>query len=113
MSLPSGSKRSAIAIAFAFCSGAGLLLAQEQTATTISHQVRDVFDLAAKETELRNHSGFRQEMIRTMILHHPFTRECSHSGRRGWRPAVEHERRSGRDRRQRYGKQFCLLRWAH
>ena len=41
MSLPSGSKRSAIAIAFAFCSGAGLLLAQEQPATTISHQVRE------------------------------------------------------------------------
>src|SRR5882762_3743120 len=48
MSLPSGSKRSAIAIAFAFCSGAGLLLAQEQPATTISHQVRDIFERAAK-----------------------------------------------------------------
>jgi serine protease Do len=48
MSLPSGSKRSAIAIAFAFCSGAGLLLAQEQSATTISHQVRDVFERAAR-----------------------------------------------------------------
>src|SRR5438876_4956038 len=48
MNLPSGSKRSAIAIAFAFCSGAGLLLAQEQPATTISHQVRDVFERAAK-----------------------------------------------------------------
>src|SRR5216117_1198007 len=48
MSLPSGSKRSAIAIAFAFCSGAGLLLAQEQPATTISHQVRDVFERAAR-----------------------------------------------------------------
>ena len=48
MSLPSGSKRSAIAIALAFCSGAGLLLAQEQPATTISHQVRDVFERAAR-----------------------------------------------------------------
>src|SRR5213080_3255461 len=48
MSLPSGSKRSAIAIAFAFCSGTGLLLAQEQPATTISHQVRDVFERAAR-----------------------------------------------------------------
>src|SRR5207253_4027282 len=48
MSLPSGSKRSAIAIAFAFCSGAGLLLAQEQPATTISHQVREIFARAAK-----------------------------------------------------------------
>ncbi len=48
MSLPSGSKRSAIAIAFAFCSGAGLLFAQEQPATTISHQVRDVFERAAR-----------------------------------------------------------------
>src|SRR6266550_3027669 len=48
MRLPAGSKRSAIAIAFAFCSGAGLLLAQEQPATTISHQVRDVFERAAR-----------------------------------------------------------------
>jgi len=48
MSPPSGSKRSAIAIAFAFCSGAGLLFAQEQPATTISHQVRDVFERAAR-----------------------------------------------------------------
>src|SRR5215510_8477537 len=48
MSLPSGSKRSAIAIALAICSGAGLLFAQEQSATTISHQVRDVFERAAK-----------------------------------------------------------------
>ena len=48
MSLPSGSKRSAIAIVFAFCSGAVLLLAQEQPATTISHQVRDVFERAAR-----------------------------------------------------------------
>ena len=48
MSLPSGSRRSAIAIALALCSGASLLFAQEQSATTISHQVRDVFERAAK-----------------------------------------------------------------
>jgi serine protease Do len=48
MSLPSGSRRSAIAIALAFYSGAGLLFAQEQSATTISHQVRDVFERAAR-----------------------------------------------------------------
>jgi S1-C subfamily serine protease len=48
MSLPSGSSRSAIAIALALCSGAGFLFAQEQSATTISHQVRDVFERAAK-----------------------------------------------------------------
>src|SRR6266436_2661433 len=48
MNLPSGSKRSAIAIALALCSGAGLLFAQEQPATTISHQVRDVFERAAR-----------------------------------------------------------------
>src|SRR5213595_3696944 len=48
MRLPSGSKRSAIAIAFVFCAGAGLILAREQPATTISHQVRDVFERAAR-----------------------------------------------------------------
>jgi serine protease Do len=48
MNPPSGSKRSAIAIALALCSGAGLLFAQEQSATTISHQVRDVFERTAK-----------------------------------------------------------------
>src|SRR6266852_5899993 len=48
MNLPSGSKRSAIAFALAFCTGAGLLFAQEQSATTISHQVKDVFEHAAK-----------------------------------------------------------------
>lgn len=48
MSPPSGSRRSAIAVALALCSGAGLLFAQEQSATTISHQVRDVFERAAK-----------------------------------------------------------------
>jgi serine protease Do len=44
----SGSKRSAIAFALLFCSGAGLLFAQEQSATAISHQVRNIFERAAK-----------------------------------------------------------------
>jgi len=48
MNLPSGSKRSAIAIALVLCSGEGLVFAQEQSATTISHQVREVFERAAK-----------------------------------------------------------------
>jgi serine protease Do len=49
MSPLSGSKRRAtVAFALAFCSGAGWLFAQDQTATTISHQVRDVFERAAK-----------------------------------------------------------------
>jgi serine protease Do len=48
MSLLSGSKRSAIAFALVFCSGAGFLFAQEQSATAISHQVRDIFERAAK-----------------------------------------------------------------
>jgi S1-C subfamily serine protease len=48
MSPLSGSRRNAIAIALTFCSGAGLLFAQEQSATAISHQVRDIFERAAK-----------------------------------------------------------------
>src|SRR4029453_8380546 len=48
MSRLSGSKRSAIAIALVFCSAAGLLFAQCQTATAISHQVREIFERAAK-----------------------------------------------------------------
>src|SRR5947209_14665750 len=49
MSPLSGSRRSAIlAFAVVFCSGAGLLLAQEQSATAISHQVRELFEQAAK-----------------------------------------------------------------
>jgi S1-C subfamily serine protease len=48
MSPLSSSRRSAIAVALVFCSGAGLLFAQEQSATAISHQVRDVFERAAK-----------------------------------------------------------------
>src|SRR2546423_36006 len=45
MSLPSGSKRSAIAVALVFCSGAGWLLAQDQSA---SQQVREIFARAAR-----------------------------------------------------------------
>src|SRR5437870_8985779 len=49
MSPLSGSRRSAIlAFAVVFCSGAGLLLAQEQSATAISHQVRELFEQAAR-----------------------------------------------------------------
>src|SRR5882757_11529577 len=50
MSPLSGSKRGAvIAFALVFCSGAGLLFAQEQSASaTISHQVRELFERAAK-----------------------------------------------------------------
>src|SRR6266853_3844527 len=44
-----GSKRRAIvASAVVFCLGAGLLFAQEQSATAISHQVRELFEQAAK-----------------------------------------------------------------
>src|SRR5213596_982004 len=44
-----GSKRRAIvASAVVFCLGAGLLVAQEQSATAISHQVRELFEQAAK-----------------------------------------------------------------
>ena len=49
MSPLSGSRRSAIvAFAVVFCLGAGLLFAQEQSATAISHQVRELFEQAAK-----------------------------------------------------------------
>src|SRR5438876_7658480 len=49
MSPLSGSKRRAIvASAVVFCLGAGLLFAQEQSATAISHQVRELFEQAAK-----------------------------------------------------------------
>src|SRR5678816_2318155 len=49
MSPLSGSRRSAIvAVAVVFSLGAGLLSAQEQSATAISHQVRDIFERAAK-----------------------------------------------------------------
>ncbi|MGE5208589.1 MAG: S1C family serine protease [Alphaproteobacteria bacterium] len=48
MSPLSGSRRSALAVALVFCSGVGLLFAQEQSATTISHQVRDIFERAAR-----------------------------------------------------------------
>jgi S1-C subfamily serine protease len=48
MSPLSGFRRSAIAATLVFCSGAGLLFAQEQSAATISRQVRDIFEHAAK-----------------------------------------------------------------
>jgi serine protease Do len=48
MSPLSSSKRSAVTFALVFCSATGVLLAQEQTATTISQQVRDIFERAAK-----------------------------------------------------------------
>ncbi len=48
MSPLSGSKRSIIALALTFFSGGSLLLAQEQSATAISQQVREIFERAAK-----------------------------------------------------------------
>jgi serine protease Do len=48
MSLLSDSKRRVVALALIFCSGGGLLFAQEQPATAISHQVKDIFVRAAK-----------------------------------------------------------------
>jgi serine protease Do len=48
MSPLSGSKRSAFAFALVFCSGASLLFAQEQSATAISHQVKEIFERCAK-----------------------------------------------------------------
>ena len=49
MSPLSGSKRSAfVAFALVFCLGARLLFAQEQSAAAISHQVRELFEQAAK-----------------------------------------------------------------
>src|ERR1700746_1212031 len=49
MSLLSGSKRRAIvAFVLIFCSRVGPRFAQDQSATAISHQVRDIFDGAAK-----------------------------------------------------------------
>src|SRR5438874_12212205 len=48
MSPVSGSKRSVIAFALSFLSGGSLLFAQEQSATAISHQVKEIFGRAAK-----------------------------------------------------------------
>src|SRR5213595_2449179 len=48
MSPVSGSKRSVIAFALSFLSGGSLLFAQEQSATAISHQVKDIFERASK-----------------------------------------------------------------
>jgi serine protease Do len=44
----SGSKRSIIALALTYLSGGSLLFAQEQSATAISHQVKEVFERCAK-----------------------------------------------------------------
>src|SRR5438876_5544622 len=41
-------RRAILAFALVFCLGAGLLFAQEQSATAISHQVRELFERAAK-----------------------------------------------------------------
>src|SRR6476660_8947338 len=48
MSPLSGSKHSVIVLALIFCSGGSLLLAQEQPATAISHQVKEIFQRCAK-----------------------------------------------------------------
>jgi serine protease Do len=48
MSPLSDSKRRVVALALIFCSGGGLLFAQEQPAAAISHQVKDLFERAAK-----------------------------------------------------------------
>ena len=49
MSPRSGSNfRATFAFALFFCFGAGFLFGQEQSATTISHQVRELFERAAK-----------------------------------------------------------------
>jgi serine protease Do len=48
MSPLSGSKHSVITLALIFCSGGGLLFAQEQSASAISQQVKEIFQRAAK-----------------------------------------------------------------
>src|SRR6266436_4434677 len=48
MSPLSGSKHSVIALALIFCSGGSLLFAQEQPATAISHQVKEIFERCTK-----------------------------------------------------------------
>src|SRR6516164_8593963 len=48
MSPISSFKRGTVAVAAVLCSGASLLFAQEQSASTISHQIREVFERAAK-----------------------------------------------------------------
>ena len=48
MSPLSSFKHGAIAFASVFCSGTGLLFAQQQSAATISQQVREVFERASK-----------------------------------------------------------------
>src|ERR1700755_2947998 len=48
MSQLSGSKRSAVALALILFSGGGLLFAQEPPDTAICHQVKEIFEQAAK-----------------------------------------------------------------
>src|ERR1041385_4605025 len=48
MSPLSGFKRSIIALALTFFSGGSLLLAQEQAATALSHQVKEIFERCSK-----------------------------------------------------------------
>ncbi|PYL61659.1 MAG: hypothetical protein DMF24_06535 [Verrucomicrobia bacterium] len=48
MSPLSGSKRSVAALALTFLSGGSLLFAQEQSATAISHQVKEIFERCSK-----------------------------------------------------------------
>jgi serine protease Do len=48
MSPLSGSKHSVVALALTFFAGGSLLFAQEQSATTISRQVKDIFERAGK-----------------------------------------------------------------
>jgi serine protease Do len=48
MSLPSGFRRKVIATALIVFSGGSLLFAQEQSATALSHHVKEIFDRAAK-----------------------------------------------------------------
>src|SRR5204863_7721469 len=67
MSPLSGSKRRAVvAFALVFCSGARLLFAQEQSATaTISHQVRELFERAAKAVGKSDGADKHSEMCGT------------------------------------------------
>src|SRR5881227_3126914 len=48
MSQVSSFKRGTVVVALVFCLGASLLVAQEQSTATISQQVREVFERAAK-----------------------------------------------------------------
>src|ERR1041385_5898429 len=48
MSPLSGSKQGVIAFALTFLSGGSLLVAQDQSATAISHQVKEIFERCSK-----------------------------------------------------------------